>query len=201
MAKNTTKTAKADTATRYWDAKKAKTEEVRKEFPFAMHNCEMLSDRKSGGEVVIPKGSTVKCIWIGANKFLRGQAIVLYKGDQFFVEPKMLKKGKPMDKGEVARLEAEREEASSATVLVYGEVRKQTDKGILLAYPGWMKNLFFTTTMVAKRDGTFPYVRGKDTLNLDIYEVPQWKVKQEVGQDALDALLAKQADIAKHLPD
>ena len=210
MAKNTTKKAAATkSSSGYWADRKAAKEKAIKDFGgLAFHLATVGNDVKRNGEVAVAKGGTVEVHAITVNKWLTPQAICYKPGETpgddvkpLFVDPGKLTKGKAMDKAKVARLQSEREEANSATVLVPGTVRRQTDSGIMLAYHGWMKAIFFTPTMIVKREGTMPRAVGDTTIDLDIFEVPAWKVKQEVGQDALDALLAKQDDIGQHVAD
>jgi hypothetical protein len=192
MAKNAKNTA-SNTASKdavsgktWYERKKELTEKVRAEFgDFVYHNIEIHGARK------YEDGTKGECVFVGSSKYIQPMAIINFPdGKQGFIQPRFMKKGKPIDAKRKALLEAEREAESGHTVMIPASVGLEREKAVQLRYKGWFKAMWFAKESVEEIGATA-------TEGVSLYEVPAWKIKQEMGQDALDALEAKQAEFAK----
>lgn len=171
----------------YSERKAERTAEIRAEFPLEFHHCEITG----GSETRIAKdgryaiGAKVDCTWVGANKFLGQSARITFSdGSTGFIDPKFLKAGKPFSDAEKAKAMAEREAETSDTLYIAATISRENDKAVLMEYQGWYAAKWFPKTMVTKTgamDGDIP-----------IWEIPVWKVRKDIGNDAVAALMAKQ---------
>lgn len=183
--KSATKTASKGTEMSYAERKSKAAEKVKAQFGgLVNHTATVTGGRK------FPEGTVVDVNWVGVNKFFGQTAKITVNGETAWIDPKFLKKGKPLSDAKVAAYEAEREAESEATVLIPATVALERDENgkssVLLNYTGWFKGMWFSKAMVEKTGGKTP-------SGIEVFRIPAWKVKQERGQDALDALLAKQA--------
>lgn len=191
MAKNNTNASKSSNkdavSGKSWaERKKELTEKVKAEFgDLVYHNVTINGARK------IEDGTKAECIYVGASKYLQPMAIVTFAdGSKGYTQPRFLTKGKPIDAKRKALLEAEREAEASHTVMLPASVGAEREKAVQLRYSGWFRALWFTKESVERIGGTA-------TDGVDMFEVPAWKIKQEMGADALEALEGKQAEFAK----
>jgi hypothetical protein len=197
MAKNTTTNTAASSSKKeaasgktFYERKKELAAAVKEEFgELVYHNVTINGARK------FENGTAGECLFVGVSKFLQPMAIVALKdGENAYVQPRFLKKGKPIDAKRKAFLEAEREAASSETVMLPAMVGKETERAVLLQYSGWFKGMWFNKENVEKIGDTA-------TEGVSVFEVPVWKIRQSMGQDAVDGVKAKQADFAKLIND
>ncbi len=172
----------------YAEAKAAANIRIKAEFPIEFHQCEIIGGKKGDSDPHYKIGTKVDVTWIGANRFLAASCRAQTSdGTLIFIDPRHLKSVKPLPKERVAKIEAEREEASSATIYVPGTVLAQTDKSIRLNYRGWFSALWFPKEMVEKTDAF--------DGDLHIYAVPLWKVRLSAGNDSVAALEARQDEL------
>jgi hypothetical protein len=179
---------RAKKAEAFRQAKAEKTAEARKEYAGLLyHNVTVTGGKR------IELGTEGECIWIGVNRrFLSPLAsFVTSDGKREWINPDHLTAGEPLSKARKAVLEAEAKEESEATVLIDGTVLRQGDKGVTIRHSGFFKDMSFALTMVEKV--------GEMPNGTPIFEVPAWKVRQEVGQIAVDALNGKREEYEKHI--
>jgi hypothetical protein len=74
--------------------------------------------------------------------------------------------------------------------MIPASVGLEREKAVQLRYSGWFKAMWFAKESVEEIGAT-------GTEGVAVYEVPAWKIKQEMGGDALEALEAKQGEFAK----
>jgi uncharacterized MAPEG superfamily protein len=169
------------------DAYRAKKAEVTKEVQdtFAKLSMAVCKTTKAigKGENELPEGTQVEVIWLGANRWLAPTARCLYKGEDRWINPEHLTPVKTLPAERKAALEAAREAEASATVTLPCRVVNETDKGVTLRYAGFFRPLSFSREMVT-------YI-GDDADGTSYYEVPAWKIRQDVGAAALEAVEAK----------
>lgn len=185
MAKNTKSAPKAKTFERRVIDKAFKDMEG--------HYAEVTGGRK------IDHGTKVEVLSCYVSRWGKDQARIMIGDDIGYIDPKFLKKGKPLPAARTAELEAEREE-QNVPVLILGRVIRTSDGdpekgnkgGVLFDTATWLRPVWFPKddfTMIIKfEDGEH---EGKM-----IAEVPAWKVKSGAGLDALNALVGKQASYA-----
>ena len=135
------------------------------------------------GDSALPEGTQVEVTWLGVNRWLVPTARCNYKGEDRWINPEHLTPVKALPAERKAALEAEREAEASATVAFPARVVKETDKGVTLRYSGFFRPLSFSRDMVT-------YL-GDDADGASYYEVPAWKIRQDVGAAALEAVEAK----------
>lgn len=198
MAKNTKKTENQT----YAERKAAKNDEIQKEFGHLhMHFATVEGpNRRAASKERLPEGTEVEVIWVGASRRLGQLARVIHDGETKWIDPKYLKRGKALPASKKSLYEAEREEEVNATVLIPATVAIERDNSVLLNYSGWFKGMWFSKDMVEKTGATTTDATTTDAITgkeVEIFEIPQWKVKAERGQDSLDYLLKKQAEFAK----
>lgn len=161
-----------------------------------MHGAEVTGGRGEAKGLGIGVKCEVLSVYI--NRFGQDQARVRVGDEIKYINPKFLKKGKPLAAARVAEVEAEREKANEP-VLVLGRVVRQSDGdgdkagAVLFDTSTWLKPVWFSKdhfTLIHKfEDGEHD---GKI-----IAEVPAWKVSSGAGKDALAALMSRQADLTK----
>lgn len=130
--------------------------------------------------------------WGGVNKF--GSAIVRAAVDgedaiQFF-DAKHLEVLADADKKSAAAVIKRITDERDATLYIAATVYQERDKAIQLGYAGWFKRIWFTKEMVSDTGATL-----NDEAKTQIFEIPVWKVKSEVGGDAVEMLRSKQAEL------
>lgn len=127
--------------------------------------------------------------WGGANKYLAPIVRAKVEGVaeiQFFDAKHLEVLGDAPAKDAKAVADQIKSEAD-ATLYIAATVTQESDKAVCIAYPGWFKRIWFTKEMVTNTGATM-----NDDAKTAIYEIPEWKVRSEVGQDSVDALKAKQ---------
>lgn len=173
MAKNSAKTATKATERRVIDPALKGMEN---------HFAEVTGGRK------IAEGTKVEVRNVYVNRYGVDTARIVINGEAGFINPKFLKKGKPLPAATVAVIEAEREEAERP-VLLLCKVRKVNmdddgnAKSVTLAYPGWYRPITFGVGQVERIADELG-----DDGEMSLYEVPAWKIKQGAGQDSLDVI-------------
>ena len=191
MAKNTN-TAKSDAASgkSWYERKKELSDAVKAEFgDLVYHNVTIKGAKK------FEDGTKGECLAVGASKWIQPFAMIaLPDGETVFVQPRFVVKGKPIDAKRKALLEAEREAKASETVMLPASIGKESEKAVQLRYKGWFKPMWFSKENVQHLGDTAEE-------GIAVYEVSTWKIKQEMGEDALEALVAKQGEFAKLMVD
>lgn len=171
----------------YAERKAKRTASIREEFPVEFHHCEITGGSKDRAEKD-PRyavGSKVDCVWVGANRYLGQSARIAFSdGSEGFIDPKFLKKGKPFTDAEKAKAMAERQAEADDTVYIAATVTRENDNAVLIEYQGWFSGKWFPKKLVTKT--------GATDGELPIWEIPAWKVRKDIGNDALDHLRSKQ---------
>lgn len=184
-AKTDRKNSKSDRQA-YFDRKKEAAKEAAEEFGNLKYQvCEFIKGKK------IPLGTKCECVFIGVNRYLDPMAVV-YIGDSeepTFTKPAYLKPIKPMDKAKVARIEAERKQEAEETVLVIGRILREEDDFVVFHYSGWFGPKSFGKSLI---ETVKVFEDGTVAVSIDA-----WKIKADVGPDALDVLRSKQDEFAK----
>ena len=150
-------------------------------------------------------GTKVEILGVYINRFGQDQARIMIDGETGYINPKFLKKGKPLPAARTAQIEAERE-AANTPIMVYGRVVKETPGGegksgaVLLDYSGWFKPIWFSKEQVAVVHKFSTTDEDDEHFGKVIVEVPSWKVKASVGQDGLSMLESKQDGFLKLIP-
>jgi hypothetical protein len=130
-----------------------------------------------------PVGKQYNCLKSGISRRTnRPYAMILVGDEQQFVNPKYLKIVKPIPTAQKAVIEAELEEASSATMLISGTVVSETEKAIKFRHAGW-KDLWMPKAFAEK---------VADNDDEIILLVPRWKLVSGTASDCVTALEAKQ---------
>jgi hypothetical protein len=163
----------------YRTAKAEKRAEVQEEFGHMLLHKGTITKGKN-------KGRTGEVIWVGVNRWLQPMVRLNSDGETLWENPTNVEKGTALPKARQEVLKAEEQERSSATLFVPGTCTSVTEKGVVIAYAGWFRRLTF-----AKADVTKVGSMGE----LDVFELPEWKVRQDAGQDSVDALRTKQETI------
>jgi len=200
MAKRTTKSAKAETATKaspvkterkyersFAEEKRLRTERIQEEFgDLVMHECSVTKGK------TLPVGTKVHVLWVGAaGRFMNPTAKISHKGEEGWINVNFLKKGKALDAETRSLYEAEEEERKSATILMEGFALKQNAAGTsvlvqcpLRFVPDWIPTVFI------EKVGTV----GDRT----IFEVTKWKLAKLWGSEAdIEKLEKQQAALEK----
>jgi hypothetical protein len=148
-----------------------------------MHVCKVIGGRK------VPEGHKVDCIQITTNRYNTPIARVVYKGEWIWMQPKHLEAVEVLPKAKEAAYAAELDEQQNATLLVPCNVLSERDRSVKLRNPGWFGGLWFAKSMVERLDGEFD--------GLEIFELPVWKIRKEVGAAAIETLESMQDKIGK----
>ena len=179
--------------------------EVREAYPnIEGHTCTIL---KGGRKEHFKEGETVQCYFVGRNR--RGTSDGAYPyayvrkadGSRFldgdrdigYIHPKFLKGGKALSDAAIATYKAERGERQTVDpdemILIPMDVIDQSkEKSIKVKIDGTFGFQFFPKSLV-EEVGT----HGDKAL----FEVPAWKIANDLGMIALEGFRTKQAEYEK----
>lgn len=146
---------------------------------YVFHMVEVTGGKK------VPVGTKSECIQAKVGPYGPFCRIVV-EDREICVDAKHIKVLKPLAPARLAVLKAETDAAAEAVLIVSGIVKNETEKAVLIAHSGWFKARWFPKSFVTK-------LGEHDDAEQSLYEVPTWKVRADMGPDAVKALEGMQA--------
>ena len=149
--------------------------------------------------IKFPIGSDYPCYRAGINKWNRAYIIVLVDDEKVFGDPKNFAPLGPIqDQSLLSAIKADREESSSATLLVAGKVLEETaphdGKGgsIKFKHSAWAKAAYFPLVYCQRICDLPDGEEGEE-----IWAITEWKLREKRGPEAVEALKKLQANYQK----
>lgn len=153
---------------------------------YVFHIVEVAGGKK------FEEGSQFECVKAGINRYGKPYLMINVDGIDDFIDPKNVTVLKPMAAAKAALVKSELEAAREAVIMLGGLIKNETEKAVLIQHHGWFKAKWFPKAFVTK-------LGDHEDGQQSIFEVPAWKVKADMGPDALAALEELQSGYEKML--
>ena len=155
--------------------------------------CKIVSGRKH-------KGETCGVLWAATkpNRYGSMLARAYVEDEEFWIDQKHLEKAEGKVPAAVLKAYEEARKADQEEMFyIAANIGRETEKAVRIDYGGWYKDLWFPKADVEKTGKYMVSGEGDDATETPIYAIAAWRVRKDAGNDAYEALKAKQAALAK----